>query len=149
MATEGSCYCGLLTYRLSTDALPEIYACHCLGCQKLSGSAFALYAMLLEGALEVQGTATTYEHIGPSGFRSVQHLCTECHTRIYNTNEAAAGAAFLRAGTLNNSIELEPVAHIWTKQMQRWINLPADVTLFEESPTPEEFARALAAAKQI
>jgi hypothetical protein len=103
--------------------------------------------MLPKNAVELEGPVITCEHIGPSGFRSLQYLCAECHTRIYNTNEAAAGAAFLQAGTLNNSHLLRPFAHIWTKRMQSWITLPADAAAFEESPTPEQFARASVCAK--
>jgi hypothetical protein len=101
--------------------------------------------MLPENAFQLEGPVTAYEHIGASGFRSVQHLCAECHGRIYNTNEAAPGVVFVQAGTLNNSSRLNPVAHIWAKRMQRWITLPADVAVFQESPTPEQFAGASAA----
>jgi hypothetical protein len=125
------------------DRLPPTYACHCLHCQTTSGSAFGLHALLPEAAIAVTGPVVTYEHEGTANTPSRQRLCAECYTRISNSNAAAPGLVILRAGTLDDSNLLEPVAHIWVKRKQPWVAIPEDVRSWPESPTPEEFAAAL------
>jgi hypothetical protein len=69
--------------------------------------------------------------------------CSVCRTRIYNRNSALPGTIFLRAGTLSTSERTAPIAHIWTKRKQPWVRIPDDIPAFDESPTPEEFGRAV------
>src|SRR4051812_44468495 len=109
MTIMGGCRCGAVRYSLGMDALPPSYACHCLDCQTWSGSAFGQHALLPEAVLTVTGPVVSYEHDG-GGHTSSQRLCGVCHTRIYNTNHAVPGMVVLRAGTLDDSSLLEPIA---------------------------------------
>lgn len=138
---DGQCRCGRTTYCVEASNTPPVYACHCLLCQRWSGSAFTLNALIPHDAIAASGPVTSYAYANVLGATSVHYLCAECHTRIYNTNEVAPGFAILRAGTLTSSHLLEPIAHIWTKRMQPWIRLGKNVAVFEGSPTPEEFAK--------
>ena len=74
--------------------------------------------------------------------------CSSCLTRLYNTNSTLPDAVFLRAGTLDGSADLRPMAHIWVSRKQDWIQVSADIPTFEMSPSPEEFAAAVASAEQ-
>jgi hypothetical protein len=147
MAIVGGCRCGAVRYELAMDRLPSPYACHCLHCQTTSGSAFGLHALLPEAAVVVTGPLVTYEHEGTAGLPSRQHVCGDCHTRVYNHNAAIPGMVILRAGTLDDSNLLEPVAHIWVTRKQPWVVIPAGVRSWGEAPTPEEFAAALPKAR--
>jgi hypothetical protein len=142
MTIRGGCRCGAVSYVLAIDALPQTYACHCQQCQTWSGSAFAQHALLPETMIEVTGPIVVYEHEGTGGYLSQQKVCGVCHTRIYNTNMAMPGMAVVRAGTLEDSPLLEPIAHIWVKRKQPWLVIPDGVPSFPESPTPEEFMAA-------
>jgi hypothetical protein len=144
MSLEGGCRCGAVTYQLSLDALPQTYACHCLDCQTWSGSAFGLHALLPENIIELSGPVATYAHRNAQGVTFEERLCPICHTRIYNSNDAASGLLFLRAGTLQESHVLEPMMHIWTKRKQPWIAVPNHIACFEESPTPADYAEVAA-----
>ncbi|WP_256262359.1 GFA family protein [Pseudomonas gingeri] len=53
------------------------------------------------------------------------------------------GLHVLRAGTLDNSPALQPVAHIWVQHKQAWLTLPDGIPSWPRSPTPEAFAAAL------
>ena len=143
MSIEGGCRCGAVRYTLAVDALPQTYACHCLHCQTWSGSAFAQHALLPEAAIAATGPVTFYEHAGVGGQPSRQRICGICHTRIFNTNAVMPGLAVLRAGTLDDSHQLRPMAHIWVKRKQPWLIIPEGVPSWPESPTPEEFAAAV------
>ncbi|WP_229714509.1 GFA family protein [Aquisalinus luteolus] len=71
-----------------------------------------------------------------------------CFTGICNRNSMLPGTLFLRAGTLLRSQGLVPLAHLWTKRKQPWINIPDDVPSFPESPTPEQLFAIISTAER-
>lgn len=142
MSLTGQCRCGAVRYSIDLAGKPLVYACHCQNCQRWSGSAFGLHLLLPETAMSITGALDEYRH-EHDGKRSCQFLCAGCHTRIFNTTEAAPGMRVLRAGTLDEAAGLAPAAHIWTRRKHAWLNLPADVPSWPESPSPEEFARVV------
>jgi hypothetical protein len=138
----GSCQCGAVTFRVTTNEPVIVYACHCLDCQTWSSSAFTEHAMLREGDISIDGSTLTYTS-SKNGVEAEHVLCSVCHTRIVNRNAAAPGMVFLRAGTLVDSHNLSPAAHIWTKRKQPWLVIPGGVPSWPESPTPEQFFEAV------
>ncbi|MFJ2485262.1 GFA family protein [Pseudomonas sp. NPDC087639] len=142
MGLTGQCRCGQVHLQLQIEALPPIYACHCLNCQRWSGSAFALHMVCPAQAIEASGSMLTYLHEAEE-HSSTQYACSKCFTRLFNETDAAPGMRVLRVGVLNGADRLTPLAHIWTKRKQPWISLPEDVAQWPESPTPEDFALAI------
>lgn len=142
MTLTGQCRCATTRYTLGLTGKPIVYACHCLNCQRWSGSAFALHMLLPEPAMSITGALAEYSH-EHDGRQSRQFLCAQCHTRIFNSTDAAPGMRVLRAGTLDEAPTLAPAAHIWTRRKHAWVQLPPDVPSWPESPTPEDFARAV------
>jgi hypothetical protein len=140
---EGGCRCGAVRYTLALDALPPVYACHCHICQRASGTAFSLQALVAETALRVSGPLLVKE-VTTEDRISVQRFCATCYARIYNTNSRRPGIAVVRAGTLDGSEALQCVAHIFTAYRQRWVELSADVPSWPEAPPPAAFIAALA-----
>jgi|GEM_PF-145939 len=144
MNITGGCHCGAVSYVVAMDNLPAIYACHCLDCQTASGSAFGLHALLPERVVQITGELSEYRYEG--ALTASRHwVCARCHTRICNTNSAVPGMRVLRAGTLHNSAAIEPIAHIWVKRKQPWLQLAEGIANWPENPTPEAFARVLQA----
>ena len=143
---EGGCRCGACRYTLTMEQLPPVYCCHCLDCQTWSGSAFTEQGVVREDSIAATGPVIDYRFTSPSGSQSHQRLCGTCHTRLWNTNSARPGIAVVRAGTLDASNTIEPRLHIWTSRKQAWIALPDGIAAFDQSPSPEDFGAALAAA---
>ncbi|NVZ24062.1 GFA family protein [Pseudomonas gingeri] len=142
MSLAGHCRCRAVSYTLAADTPLAVYACHCRDCQTWSGSAFTLHALLPGDALHFSGPLGEYAY-DSNGVHSRHYLCGVCHTRLYNTTSAAPGLHVLRAGTLDNSPALQPVAHIWVQHKQAWLTLPEGIPSWPDSPTPEAFAAAL------
>lgn len=145
MTITGGCRCGEVRYELVSDELPQSYACHCLDCQTWSGSAFMLHAMVPEEALKIRGEAVRLRLQDGTEAMPSEHIgCTSCLTRIANTNSAIPGVAVLKMGTLDRSKEVVPAAHIWVSRAQPWIVLDEDAPSFDETPSPQAFASAIA-----
>jgi hypothetical protein len=133
---EGGCVCGAVRYRLTGNPL-TFYACHCTRCQTRSGSAFALHMMVLASDLTiVQGVP---ESAGESGTRK---RCSACATALWSEKPRVPRALWLRAGTLDDTRALKPIAHLWTRSAQTWFSIPEGVTAFETQPEdPTELVR--------
>lgn len=138
----GQCRCGACRYDIAMDKLPPVYACHCHICQRVSGSAFSVQALVPEEKLDVRGPVIVRE-ITTGDRTSVQRFCGECLARLYNTNTRRPGIAVVRAGTMDRSEELDCKAHIFTAYKQAWVSLPADIPQWPEMAPPAEFLAAL------
>jgi hypothetical protein len=143
----GGCRCGAVSYELSVSGELPVYCCHCLDCQKWSGSAFAEQAPVAEDAVRTTGPVARAQVTSRQGRESVQYVCGICHSRIYSTNPSRPGAALVRAGTLDETTALRPRAHIWVRRKQPWLTLPNDVQVFEENPSPEQFKAVIKGEK--
>ena len=144
MAIEGGCRCGAVRYSIAVEVLPPVYACHCHICQRASGSAFSVQALVSEDSLFVNGPIVVHE-IATEDRVSTQRFCGVCHARVYNTNTRRPGIAVVRAGTLDRSEELQCKAHIYTDFRQRWVTLPSDVPQWGEAAPVDAFITALRA----
>jgi hypothetical protein len=123
---EGGCTCRHIRYRM--DAKPLfVHCCHCTWCQRETGSAFALNAMiesehvaLLHGDVEVVDTPSA------SGRGQRISRCPRCRIAVWS-NYAGGGDAvrFVRVGTLDEPGRCPPDIHIFTSTRQPWVVLPA------------------------
>ena len=125
---EGGCACGAVRYRL--DATPLfVHCCHCTWCQRETGSAFVLNA-LIESA-EVTLTAGAPDRIEtPSASGQGQSIlrCPDCQVALWSHYGGASDAvSFVRVGTLDEPGRCPPDIHIFTESKQAWVVLPEDV----------------------
>ena len=125
---EGGCTCRHVRYRLTSKPL-FVHCCHCRWCQRDSGTAFAMNAMIeadrverLAGEVEVIDTPTL------SGKGQKISRCPKCRIAVWS-NYSGAGPTvhFVRVGTLDEPDRLPPDIHIFTMSKQPWVALPAAV----------------------
>jgi len=131
---SGRCLCGATRYRLAGEPL-MVYACHCTDCQKRSGGAFGISLWVERSAIEViQGEAVL--HVGATEDGRVRHtrMCAACTTRLWSEPLQRPAHAIVRAGTLDDTSWLRPVAHLWTRSAQPWFAFPEGVPRYETQP---------------
>lgn len=128
----GHCTCGAVRYALHAPPL-IVHACHCLDCQRLTGSAFVINIWIERAAVELtEGEPASYEMIGPSGNPHAVHFCETCGTQLWSRYDDARGdTLFVRAGTLERPDEVAPDVHIYTRSKQSWMRLSDDSLTFE------------------
>jgi len=122
---EGGCDCRAVRYRLLSAPL-YVHCCHCRWCQRESGSAFALNAMIETARLECTAGApecVLTPSLSGKGQRVMR--CPKCRIALWS-HYAGAGewASFVRVGTLDNPDLLPPDIHIFTASKQPWVRLP-------------------------
>ena len=152
MELEGCCSCGEVRYRITSAPL-IVHACHCSECQRLSGGAFAINAVIEADRVELlSGTTDTVPVIGASGKPQTIHRCPRCQVALWSHYPGGgASVSFVRAGTLDEPSRLAPDIHIYTSTKLPWLELPAGVPAVAEYYSPKEVWReeSLARYRQL
>ena len=134
---EGGCTCRSVRYCMTTKPL-FVHCCHCTWCQRETGTAFALNAMieadrveLLQGEVEVINTPSN------SGRGQKISRCPKCRIALWSNYSGAGDAVrFVRVGTLDDAGGFPPDIHIFTSTKQPWVVLP------EGTPAVPEYYKA-------
>jgi hypothetical protein len=129
---DGHCTCGAVSYRLTRKPL-FTHACHCTWCQRETGAAFALNAMIETEAVEVTGAVDEVVTPSASGKGQVMARCPTCRVTLYS-HYAGAGRlmAFVRVGTLKRPADCPPDVHIFTATKLPWVLLAPATPAFAE-----------------
>lgn len=128
---EGGCACGAVRYRLGSGPM-FVHCCHCRDCQRQTGSAFVLNALIetdriamLAGVPEPVAVPTN------SGRPHDIHRCPACRTALWSDYGGRPGLRFVRVGTLDDPAAIEPDVHIFTRTKLPWVVLPDGARAFE------------------
>lgn len=137
---EGGCACRHLRYRMESEPL-IVNCCHCRWCQRETGTAFALNAVIESDRLKVMEGEPEFIHT-PSESGKGQRIarCPHCKVAVWS-HYAGSGdvASCVRVGTLDNPDRFPPGVHIYTESKQPWVVLESDLPSFEQYYNPSEF----------
>ena len=116
----GGCLCGAIRYTVDVP-VTELRACHCTHCQKASGAAGSVNAVIPGAALHItQGTLKRYDSAADSGRTLYRYFCGDCGSPIYSQRATAPETAVLRAGTLDDAGEMKITTNIWIRSARPW-----------------------------
>ncbi|HVZ90321.1 MAG TPA: GFA family protein [Rhizomicrobium sp.] len=128
---EGRCSCGAVRYQL-TRAPMFVHCCHCLDCQRQTGGAFALNALIETDRIELlSGAPVAVTVPTDSGRPHDIYRCPDCQTALWSDYGRRGVLRFVRVGTLEDPKALKPDVHIFTRSKQPWVGLPPDIPAFE------------------
>lgn len=124
MTRTGRCLCGEITYVIEGDPVATA-VCHCDHCQRQSGSAFSVNLIVQPAQLEVSGELRTYEDTGEHGDAVYvrRRFCGSCGSSIVS-ELVGPGALAVKAGTLDDRSEVQPMLEVWCVDRQPWAVLP-------------------------
>ncbi|MBX2802911.1 MAG: GFA family protein [Myxococcales bacterium] len=130
---EGRCTCGAVRYELRRPPL-FVHACHCTWCQRETGSAFVLNALVESSEVALlQGTPEVVDTPSASGAGQRISRCPGCRTALwsnYGANKADV-IRFVRVGTLEQPGAVPPDVQIFTSSKVPWLPLPEGARVFE------------------
>jgi hypothetical protein len=132
MATfEGGCSCGAVRYRL-TSAPMFVHCCHCKDCQRQTGSAFVLNALIETDRIErLSGDPVAVRMPTDSGGIHDIYRCPACQIAVWSDYGGRPHVRFVRVGTLDEPSALPPDVHIFARSKAPWVGLPPDAKVFE------------------
>jgi hypothetical protein len=130
-ALEGGCACGAVRYRLTSEPM-FVNCCHCRDCQRQTGSAFVLNALIETDRIAVlSGAPEPVQMPTDSGRPHDIFRCPKCQTAVWSDYGRRGVLRFVRVGTLDDPSALAPDAHIFTRSKLPWVRLPEGVPAFE------------------
>jgi hypothetical protein len=134
---EGGCSCRAVRYRMTSRPL-FVHCCHCRWCQRESGAAFALNALIeSDRVVTLHGHPETVLTPSESGKGQKIVRCPACRVALWS-HYAGAGDVlkFVRVGTLDEPDRFPPDIHIFTASKQPWVVLP------QATPAVPEYYRS-------
>ena len=127
-----SCCCG----QLSIDVVGEplgVGVCHCLACQRRTGSVFAALASFVAPYTMV-GTATEYIRPGDLGALFRFRFCPVCGTTLFHTEEGVEDRVSVAVGTFAEPSFPAPGISIYECRRHPWVTLPPGTIRFDRDP---------------
>jgi len=126
-----SCSCGQL--RVQVEGEPRVGICHCLACQKRTGSVFATLARF-SAPFAVFGTATEYLRVGDQGARFTFRFCPVCGTTVFHTEEGDEQSVSIAVGAFADLTLPAPRVSVYDCRRHPWVQLPPGTVIFERDP---------------
>ncbi|MBV9992340.1 MAG: GFA family protein [Alphaproteobacteria bacterium] len=128
---EGGCSCGAVRYRLTAKPM-FTHCCHCMDCQKQTGGAFAINALIETDRIEMlKGAPVATSMPTESGRAHDVYRCAQCQVAVWSDYGRRPALRFVRVATLDDPKAIAPDVHIFTRSKQPWVGLPADVPTVE------------------
>jgi hypothetical protein len=127
---EGGCSCGAVRYRLTSEPL-FTHCCHCLNCQRQTGSAFVINLLIEADRVELlAGEPHAVDVPRDDGSTQKIFRCPSCQVAVYS-QYTRPGVRFVRGGTLDDPSGVAPDVHIFTRSKLSWVSLPDGVPTFD------------------
>jgi hypothetical protein len=123
---HAACSCGQL--RLEADGEPvRISVCHCLACQRRTGSAFGFQARFPRDRVRIAGSSREYVRRSDAGEPRRSHFCPECGATVYYVLDSAPDVIAVAVGAFADPAFPEPRVSVWEERKHGWVTLPAGV----------------------
>jgi hypothetical protein len=127
---EGGCACGAVRYRLASDPL-FIHCCHCLNCQRQTGSAFVINLLIEADRVQLLSSEPQpFDVPRDDGSQQRIYRCPDCQVAVFS-EYGRPEVRFVRGGTLDEPSAFTPDVHIYTRSKLPWITLPDSAPAFE------------------
>ncbi len=122
-ARHAACSCGQL--HLVAEGEPiRISMCHCLACQRRTGSAFAIQARFPADRIRVVGRYADYVRTSDAGEERTFHFCPECGATVFYTTAAAQDVVAVPIGAFADPSFPPPTVSVYESRRHAWLSVP-------------------------
>ena len=128
---QGGCSCGEVRYQLLAAPM-TVHCCHCTDCQRHTGSAFVLNAIIETSAIKlIKGDLEAAPIARAAGPHDI-YRCRKCKVAVWSDYGRRRQIRFVRVGTLDDPKALQPDVHIYTCDKVPWLKLPKETQAFKD-----------------
>jgi hypothetical protein len=120
-----SCSCGQLTAQVCSDPV-RISICHCLACQRRTGSVFGQQARFRRENVSLSGVSSEYVRVGDEGSRAKFHFCPTCGSTVYYEPGGLEEYLTIPVGAFADPSFPAPLVSVYESRMHSWIVPPSD-----------------------
>jgi hypothetical protein len=130
MTRHASCSCGQLTVAVEGEPV-RLSMCHCLECQKRTGSTFGVQARFPRSAVTISGQSTSYSRKGDSGGTATMHFCPTCGSTVYWEPQGIPDLVYVAVGAFADPDFPAPTVSVYGERKHAWITLPDSIEQLE------------------
>jgi len=122
---KARCQCGSLTAAIADDARAMIVLCHCLDCQRRSGSPFGEIAYYPEEAVELSGEAREFTRPTDMGNSFITGFCPTCGSTLYARASKYPEILGITVGTIADPAFPPPARSVYEQSRHPWLPMPS------------------------
>jgi hypothetical protein len=123
---EASCSCGQL--KLVVEGEPSrVSVCHCLACQRRTGSAVGFQARFPRDRTDIIGSSHEYTRTSDDGRRATFSFCPECGATVYYLTASEPELVGVPVGAFADPSFPPPSFSVWEERKHAWVTMPPDV----------------------
>jgi hypothetical protein len=126
LTREAACGCGQLRLRAQGEPV-RVSVCHCLACQRRTGSAFGAQARFPRDRVRIQGRAHEYVRISDAGESRTFNFCPDCGATVFYALASAPDVVAVPVGAFADPAFPAPSFSVWESRRHGWVTLPAEV----------------------
>jgi hypothetical protein len=119
---RATCRCGRLSAECQGEPV-RVSVCHCLTCQKRSGSAFAAQARFPEAAVTIGGEVRMYREVGDSGGAGEFGFCPHCGATVFYRIDAMPGVVAVAIGAFADPTFPAPRFSVYENRKHGWVDI--------------------------
>jgi hypothetical protein len=127
---RAACSCGQLTLAAEGDPI-RISMCHCLACQRRTGSIFGAQARFPLDKVSIEGRSTQYVRTADSGNQITFHFCPDCGSTVYYRLDQVPDAVAVPVGAFADPTFPAPRISIYESRRHAWAGMPAEAEHFD------------------
>ena len=120
-----SCSCGQLTAEVVGEPA-RISICHCLACQRRTGSVFGEQARFLRKNVSLSGATSEYIRVGDEGSGAKFHFCPRCGSTVYYEAEGLEEYLTIPVGAFADPSFPPPSVSVYELRKHGWVIPPTD-----------------------
>jgi len=121
-----SCSCGQLQAHVTSDPI-RVSVCHCLACQRRTGSAFGAQARFASNSVTITGATKEYVRVGDEGSRITFRFCPRCGSTVFYTAEGLEGSIAIPVGAFADPKFPSPTFSVYEERMHSWVSMPPGI----------------------
>lgn len=123
---SAACSCGQLQVIAEGDPV-VVYVCHCLACQRRTGSAFGSGARFRIGDVQFHGESREFERDSDTGVTRTFHFCPNCGTTVFARTASVPGFVTVFVGAFADPAFPPPTVALFDARRHPWVHLPDTV----------------------
>ncbi|CAN5424474.1 GFA family protein [soil metagenome] len=121
-----SCNCGRLT-AVAVGEPVRVSVCHCLACQRRTGSVFAEQARYLASSVTTAGASTSWVRTGDAGGKATFHFCPTCGDTVWYFADGRPDSIIIPVGAFGDPSFPPPTFSVYEDRKHGWVEMPLDI----------------------
>lgn len=121
-----TCRCGQAAAACEGEPI-LVSVCHCLACQRRTGSSYGYQARWPEERVRIEGRHTSYERLADHGPWRRTGFCPDCGSTVFYRNEDLPGVVAVTVGAFADPSFPQPTVSVWESRRHTWLELPDDM----------------------